>query len=151
VLDGKESVDAVKINDAPGAEPVPVPELFRNYVSFAGAAIAAAGFVSITLMILLEFTSNEGRHNPYVGIFTYVLFPSVMVFSLLVIPTGMLWERRRRRRLKPEEIGRFPVLDLNDQRRRRSFVTLLLLTFVFLFMSAFGSYRAFEHTESVAF
>src|SRR6185436_13106707 len=81
--------EAVKNNDAPGGEPAPAPGLFRNYVSFAGAAIAAAGFVSIVLMILLEFTSNEGRHNPYVGIFTYVLFPSVMVFGLLVIPVGM--------------------------------------------------------------
>ncbi|MDT7778550.1 MAG: hypothetical protein QOC99_1062 [Acidobacteriota bacterium] len=151
VLDGKESGEAGKNTEAPGAESVRVPGLFRNYVSFAGAAIAAAGFVSIALMLLLEFTSNEGRHNPYVGIFTYVLFPSVMIFGLLVIPTGMLWERRRRRRLKPEEIGRFPILDLNDPRRRRSFVILLLLTFIFLFMSAFGSYRAFEHTESVAF
>jgi hypothetical protein len=48
----------------------PAPGLIRNHVSFAGAAIAAAGFVSIVLMMLLEFTSNEGRHNPYVGIFT---------------------------------------------------------------------------------
>jgi nitrate/TMAO reductase-like tetraheme cytochrome c subunit/ribosomal protein S27E len=151
VHDRKGEGEAVKDTDAPGGETASAPGLFRNYVSFAGAAIAAAGFVSIVLMILLEFTSNEGRHNPYVGIFTYVLFPSVMVFGLLVIPAGMLWERRRRRRLKPEEIGRFPVLDLNDPRRRRSFVVLLLLTFVFLFMSAFGSYRAFEHSESVQF
>ena len=43
------------------------------------------------------------------------------------------------------------LLDLNDPRRRRSFVAFLLLAFVFLFMSAFGSYRAFEHTESVQF
>jgi len=128
-----------------------VPGLFRNYVSYVGAAIAAAGFVSVVLMILLELTSGEGKHNPYVGIFTYIIFPSVMGFGLLLVPAGMLLERRRRRRLSPDEIGRFPVLDLNDPRRRRKLATFLLLTFVFLFMSAFGSYRAFEHTESVAF
>jgi hypothetical protein len=51
-----------------------------------------------------------------------------MAYGLLVIPAGMLWERRRRRRrLKPEEIGRYPVLDPNGPRRRRSFVVLLLL------------------------
>jgi hypothetical protein len=127
-----------------------VPGLFRNYISFAGAAIAAAGFVSIALMILLELTGSED-HNPYLGIFTYIIFPAVMGFGLLLIPVGMLWERRRRRRLLPEEIVAFPILDLNNPQRRRSFVTFLVLMFIFLFMSAFGSYRAFEHTESVQF
>ncbi|HZI19804.1 MAG TPA: NapC/NirT family cytochrome c [Pyrinomonadaceae bacterium] len=129
--------------------PATAPGLFRNYVSYVGAAVA--GFVSIVLMVLLELTSGEGHHNPYVGIFTYIIFPTVMGFGLLLIPAGMLWERRRRRRLAPDETGRFPVLDLNDPRRRRSVAAFLLLTFVFLFMSAFGSYRAFEHTESVSF
>lgn len=45
----------------------------------------------------------------------------------------------------------YPILDLNDPSRRRSLVVLLCLGFVFLFMSAFGSYRAFEYTESVQF
>ena len=133
------------------AEPK-APSLFRNYLSFAGAAIAAAGFVSIVLMLLLEFLGGErAGHNPYTAIFTYILFPSVMGLGLTVALLGMLWERRRRRRMKPDEIGRYPVIDLNDPRRRRTFVTFLLLAFIFLFMSAFGSYRAFEHTESVQF
>jgi nitrate/TMAO reductase-like tetraheme cytochrome c subunit len=128
------------------------PSLFRNYVSFGGFAIAAAGLVSIALMLMLEFMGGElASHNPYIGIFTYILFPSVMGFGLALAIFGAVWERRRRRRLAPEDIGRYPVLDLNDPRRRRSFVTFLLLSFIFLFMSAFGSYRAFEHTESVQF
>src|ERR1043166_2404949 len=130
---------------------LPVPRLYRNYISFAGMAITAAGLVSIVLMLMLDLFSNEGKYNPYVGIFTYILFPTVMGFGLLLIPVGMLWERRRRRRLAPGDIGRYPVLDLNNPRRRRTFVTFMLLAFIFLFMSAFGSYRAFEHTESVQF
>src|SRR5438045_1460367 len=136
-----------------GATPVTkAPSLFRNYISFAGAAIAAAGLVSIVLMLLLELMGGgAASHNPYIGIFTYILFPTVMAVGLIVAVLGMLWERRRRRRLAPGEVGRYPVLDLNDPRRRRTFSAFLLLTFIFLFMSAFGSYRAFEHTESVQF
>ncbi|HYY97876.1 MAG TPA: NapC/NirT family cytochrome c [Pyrinomonadaceae bacterium] len=128
------------------------PSVFRNYVSFAGTAVAAAGFVSIVLMLMMEFMGgDESGGNPYTGIFTYILFPSVMGFGLTVFLLGGVWERRRRHKMRPDEIGRYPVLDLNDPRRRRIFVTFLLLSFIFLFMSAFGSYRAFEHTESVQF
>jgi len=136
-----------------GATPfAKAPGLFRNYISFAGSAIAAAGLVSIVLMLLLEFLGDgAASHNPYVGIFTYILFPTVMGFGLVVVVFGMLWERRRRRRLAPGDVGRYPVLDLNNPHRRRIFSGFLMLTFVFLFLSAFVSYRAFEHTESVQF
>src|SRR5258708_16028867 len=63
----------------------------------------------------------------------------------------MLLERRRRRRLSPAEIAAFPRLDFNNPSRRRAFFTFVGLSMIFVFMSAFGSYRAFEHTESVAF
>src|SRR5215210_1050189 len=132
------------------AQPVvKVPSLFRNYLSFAGAAIVAASLTSIVLLILLEFTSAV--ENPYLGIFTYIIFPGILIFGLLVILLGMLLERRRRRHISPSDITAYPMLDLNDPRRRRAFLTFLGLSFLFIFMSAFGSYRAYEYTESVAF
>jgi nitrate/TMAO reductase-like tetraheme cytochrome c subunit len=146
-----EERDAPPAETRAAAEPK-IPSLLNNYVSFTGLIVAAAGFVSVALMLLLEFLGGErAEHNPYAGIFTYILFPSVMVFGLFIALAGIIWERRRRHRMKPEEIGRYPIIDLNDPRRRRNFVALLLIGFVFLFLSAFGSYRAFEHTESVAF
>ena len=45
----------------------------------------------------------------------------------------------------------FPIIDLNDPRRRRSLLTMTATIFVFLFVSAFGSYRAYEFTDSVTF
>lgn len=126
------------------------PPLFRNYTSFVGTAIALASFTCILLLFLIE-VSGRGAHNPYLGIFAYIMFPSVMMFGLLLVPAGMLLERRRRRRLSPEEIAAYPTFDLNDPRRRRNFLIFLAVTVVFIFMSAFGSYRAYEYTETVAF
>ena len=125
------------------------PSLFRNYISFAGAAIAIAGLASVALLFLIEITSTT--ENPYVGILTYIIFPSILIFGLFVVLLGMVWERRRRRRVAPAEVTAYPKLDLNDPHARRAFLIFIVVTFLFISASAFGSYRAFEYTESVAF
>jgi nitrate/TMAO reductase-like tetraheme cytochrome c subunit len=126
-----------------------VPSLYRNYISFAGTAIAAAALMSIIFLILIEFTSP--REQPYLDLFTYLLFPSILLFGLFIVLVGILFERRRRRKYKPSEIAAYPVLDLNSPRQRRTFLVLLVAAFLFLFISAFGSYRVFEYSESVTF
>ena len=73
--------------------PAKAPTLFRNYISFIGGAIAIASLACIVLLILLELLG--GGDHPYVGILTYILFPSVMVFGLALMPIGAFLERRR--------------------------------------------------------
>jgi nitrate/TMAO reductase-like tetraheme cytochrome c subunit len=126
------------------------PSLLRNYISFAGFAVVAASLTSIALLILIEVTGSTGD-NPYSDLITFILFPTILVFGLFVVLVGVIWERRRRRSMTHDQIASYPILDFNDPRRRRSFLVFLCLAFAFLFMSAFGSYRAFEYTESVTF
>ncbi|MEP7148023.1 MAG: NapC/NirT family cytochrome c [Acidobacteriota bacterium] len=125
------------------------PSLLRNYISFLGIALAAASLTSIALLLLIELSS--GADNPYTVLVTYILLPSVLALGLLLIFAGMLFERRRRRKNPDTHIKPYPILDLNDPSRRRTVIVFLCLSFVFLFLSAFGSYRAYEYTESVAF
>ncbi len=125
------------------------PSLLRNYISFVGIAIIAACLTSIGLLVLIELSS--GDDNPYTVLVTYILLPSVLMLGIFVTVVGMLIERRRRRKNPDAGVPAYPILDLNDPARRRSFLVFLCLTFVFLFISAFGSYRAFEYTESTAF
>ena len=125
------------------------PSLLRNYFSFAGIAIVAASLTSIALLILMEISG--GTENPYTDLITFIFIPGILVFGLCVVLAGALLERRRRRKNPEAAVARYPILDLNDPRRRRSFLVFLVLAFVFLFMSAFGSYRAYEYTESVTF
>lgn len=125
------------------------PSLFRNYVSLVGAAIVLASLASVTLLFLLEISSSG--ENPYLGILTYIIFPSILMVGVVIVLVGMVLERNRRRRASPEEIAAYPRLDLNDPHSRRAMFVFLLVTFLFVSASAFGSYRAYEYTESVNF
>ncbi|MEW6128563.1 MAG: NapC/NirT family cytochrome c [Acidobacteriota bacterium] len=123
-------------------------QLTRNFISFVGMAIAIASVTGIIFLFLAE--SLGSRESPYLGIFTYIIFPSVMLFGLAIVIVGMLVERHRRRKIGDESIA-YPSLDLNNPQIRRKLLVFLGLSFAFLFVSAFGSYRAYEYTDSVAF
>ena len=130
-------------------KPAKPPSLFRNYISFVGAAIAIASIASVSLLFVVEITSAQ--ENPYLGILTYIIFPSILMVGLFIIVVGMLIERRRRRRAAPSDILAYPRLDLNEPHARRAFFVFLSVTFLFISASAFGSYKAYEYSESVSF
>jgi nitrate/TMAO reductase-like tetraheme cytochrome c subunit len=126
-----------------------VPSLWQNYITLFGGVIAAASIVSIVLLFLIEMTSTT--EHSYLGILIYILLPGMMMFGFGVMVLGIVIEWRRRRKLSTEEIAAYPILDLSGPRRRRLFFTFLSVAFVFIMISAFGSYRAYEYTESVPF
>jgi hypothetical protein len=147
---GEGAEEEISKDDQEIAEETPKPPgILQNYISFAGMAVAFASLASIILLFMIEFTSTT--ENAYLGIMTYVILPGVLIFGLLVTFLGALYERRRRRKLTPEQIAEFPILDLNNPTRRRQFLVFLTGSFLFFFVSAFGSYRAYEYSESVVF
>jgi NapC/NirT cytochrome c family protein len=125
------------------------PRLIRNYISFVGAAIAIAALVSTFLLFLIETTSKA--ENPYLGILTYIIFPAILMFGIGIVILGIVLERRRRRRASPDEVLAYPRLDLNDAHARRAFFVFLFIVFLFISASAFGSYKAYEYSDSVGF
>lgn len=135
--------------DEPKKGSVRVPSLLHNYISLSGLSITFACIASIILLFLIEFSGSEDR--PYLGLLTYILLPAGLFFGIGVIILGMLIERWRRRKLTPEEVAAYPILDLSGPRRRRKFLAFVFLSFFFFFVTAFASYRAYEYTESVEF
>ena len=133
---------------AEAAAPKP-PSLIRNYISFVGAAITIAALVSTLLLFLMEITSRV--EHPYLGILTYIVFPAILIFGIGIVILGMVLERRRRRRASPGEVLAYPRLDLNDAHARRAFFVFLFVVFLFISASAFGSYKAYEYSDSVGF
>jgi hypothetical protein len=125
------------------------PSLLLNWVSLIGAVLAGSSFFAAVCLIALDFF--RGFRNPYVGILTYIVAPGFLIAGLLLVTAGALWQRHRRRRLAPGTVRPFPSLDLNVPRQRHAFVLVAGATGVFLLLTAVGSFRTYEFTESVTF
>ncbi|HUN89553.1 MAG TPA: NapC/NirT family cytochrome c [Terriglobales bacterium] len=125
------------------------PGLIRNLISFIGVAIAVVAAGNIAFLVFLDFMSPHD--NPYIGILAYMLVPGVLVFGLILIPVGMLLERSRRRHGSPSAIPKFPIIDLNSPKQRKSLAATSAFVICFVVISVAGSYKAYEFTDSVQF
>ncbi|HEU5451632.1 MAG TPA: NapC/NirT family cytochrome c, partial [Terriglobales bacterium] len=128
---------------------LPTNGLFRNAISMIGAALAVVAAANIIFLIFIDFIS--ARPSPYIGIFAYMVMPAFLVLGLLLIPVGMLVERARRHRRAPGDVPRYPRIDLNNAAQRSTFAFFVTFAAIFIALSAAGSYRAYEFTDSVEF
>jgi nitrate/TMAO reductase-like tetraheme cytochrome c subunit len=127
-----------------------LPPLTHNRLSYIGAAIAAVAFMAIVFLFIIN-TLVGGGHAPYAGLIIFVALPAMLLFGLALVPVGMLIEWRHVRRTGARSIPRFPVIDLNLPSHRAAVAIFGIASIVLLFLSIFGSYQAYEATESVAF
>lgn len=141
--------EEVQPNLAQAAEKPRLPGLFRNLVSWIGSGIALIALVNILFVLMLELFGVTT--NPYVGILAYMVLPAFLILGLALIPMGMLLERRRRRRHLGDVIPAYPRIDLNLAHHRNAFAFFLISLLAFLSLSAVGSYRAYEYTETTQF
>ena len=126
-----------------------IRELMRNPISLIGLALALVALVNILFLFAIDFTSE--RSSPYIGILAYMVAPGFLIFGLFLIPVGVWYDRRRRRLAHPAQPPRYLRIDFSDPGQRGGVAFLLSFVVVFVMMSAVGSYRAYEFTDSVQF
>lgn len=119
----------------------------RHPLSLVGGGLAFFSFFSILAMFLIE--AILGKANPYIGVFTYMVYPGLLLLGLLLIPVGALLERRRR--VLGGELPPYPQIDLNDPRTRGIFFFIVSSTVLILGLISTVSYRAYQFTDSVGF
>lgn len=127
-----------------------LPRSYYNLLSFIGSAIAAVALLMIGYLFIVGFFFEES--NSYLGLFTYIILPSILVFGLILIPIGMIIERRKRNKIEKEYLQyNWPILDFNQAKYRNAFTIFGIGTIFFLLLTGLGSYRAFHYSESVEF
>lgn len=127
-----------------------LPAVVHNRTSYVGAGIAALALMAIVFLFILDTVAGSGE-APYAGIVIFIVLPSILICGLLLIPVGMYIEHRNFLRTGVRSMLRWPVVDLNDVRQRNAAAIFTVGSIVLLFMTIFGSYQAYEATESVAF
>ncbi len=133
----------------PLSEHPPVSKgLIKNPISLIGIAFAAVALANIIFLVLIDVLSSQP--SPYIGILAYMIAPAFLVFGLVLIPAGMAWERRRRLRAVGAPFH-FAKLDLNNPAQRSTVAFVLSFIVAFTLISAVGSYKAYEFTDSVNF
>jgi len=120
--------------------------LLTNWVTTLGASITTVTAIAI---VVLSFLSLAGTIvSQYASIFTFVVLPAVFVLGLILIPVGVLWQRRRDRTL-----GKAPgeIIEFRGADARRAVGIFGFLTLVNVFIISSVSYQAIAYSRSDEF
>jgi hypothetical protein len=134
--------------NSPQSEGFSYRSLVRNYISLSGLALAAIALANIIVLFIIDTTSAQP--SPYTGILAYMVLPAFLALGLAIAVFGVFRERHRRL-LAVAGVSSLPRIDLNQPTHRRRFVVFGCIVVVFIMLSAIGSYRAYEFTDSTTF
>ncbi len=116
----------------------------HNPISLAGGALALVGLANILIFTVIGgIAQNPG---PYIGILAYMVSPAFFMLGLVLMLAGVLLERRKKSPTTFEL-----KIDFSDPSQRGALIAFTAFLVVFAMMSAVGSYKAYEYTESVQF
>lgn len=126
-----------------------LPSSSKNWLTIIGAITAAINLALIIVLFVISAIMDNDDTN--LGLFIYIILPGFLVLGLLLIPIGMLRERRIRGKKSEDEKKRLPWIDLNLPEHRNAFLIFAVSTVIILVLSTMGSFRAYHITESVEF
>lgn len=123
-----------------------LPQSSKNWLTIIGAIIASINFILIFVLFVISRIMNNAETN--LGLFIYIILPGFFLLGLLIIPIGMIRERKKTAK---GEVKRLPWIDLNLPDHRNAFVIFTIVTILVLVLSTMGSFKAYHITESVEF
>jgi nitrate/TMAO reductase-like tetraheme cytochrome c subunit len=128
----------------------PAAYLTSNGITQAGAVVTTSS--AITILLFFGFDLLFGDLHPYSGILLFLILPGIFLLGLLLIPAGLLWERRRRRLLQLSAGQQnYPRIDFTSDVVRQTFAWIAGLTIVNILILGVASYRGVEYMDSSKF
>ncbi|MEK6799783.1 MAG: cytochrome c3 family protein [Planctomycetota bacterium] len=147
-LDAAPSAENAK---APSAAAHPVQgaaALWRNTMTIIGGMIGMVALFFMISFLIIEVATP--LRSPYLGMFTFLVFPGVLVFGVILCALGLVRSRRRFRkrygRLSAYHL--YPRLDLNNPRHRRYVVVSAACVALTIPVIGVLSYEGYHYTDS---
>jgi len=125
-----------------------LPSCFYNATTLAGTMLAGTMLACIGFLFILDLTA-PGPGHPYLGLVTWIVLPGFLILGVITAIVGIVKANLRAKAAAAEPP--LPRLDLNLPGHRRAAVLFTFGTLAFVALSAFGSYQAYEYTDSVEF
>jgi Ni/Fe-hydrogenase b-type cytochrome subunit len=132
------------------AGPGPVA-LFRNWISYVGAGIAAVGVLVFGVLTAYHTIGGGSLTQPYGDLVIFFAPPLFVILGVTLILIGMYAQWIRWRMHKPLDFARFPKWDLNVARERKALLAVALGAAVLAVPGLYGSYAAYRYTDAVSF
>ena len=121
----------------------------NNWISILGVGLTTGAGFTLVWSWFLELASPHTVH-PYVGIVLFMLLPMFFILGLLLIPCGILLERRRLRRLGllPELS---PKVDLTSPKIRKVLMFIGLATLANIILMGTATVKGVDYMDSSRF
>lgn len=131
-----------------------IPRLWSNWITLLGSVIVSASALTTLAALAIDLTSDKGL-NAYASTVIFLVMPGLLALGLVLIPLGLLRERRRRR--GPEQpvesdsvLSAFArAMESQTVRRRVAFVMVATVLNVLIFSTV--TYRAVTFMDTPAF
>jgi len=122
---------------------------FYNSITYAGVVLSV--FILSCEFFLFAIDLFSSSPSVYLGLLTYILLPPFLIIGLILIPVGARLKQVRVLRGSGETKPKPVVIDLSLATHQNALVIFLIGTMVVLIMTAIGSYKAYNYTESTRF
>lgn len=123
------------------------PRPARNPITIFGIWLTTLGaFAFVTYYVVEELGLLT---SPYAGLFGFIVAPAIFLLGLMLVPVGIWWESRRRRR--GDAPWAWPTIDLRQSRTRTVLGGVTLLTVVNLALVAVAGFGATHYMETDEF
>jgi len=123
--------------------------LSRNRISTLGVVLTTASALTMLGFWAAESLQAHPVH-PYAGIVLFLILPFVFVLGLLLIPLGVLLQRRKLR-ARGELPQEYPRIDLQQPAWRHGLALVALATVANVGILGAASYKGVEHMDSAQF
>jgi len=125
--------------------------VWRNTLTIAGGILASVTGLFMLSFLAIDLTSSQP--SPYIGLFTFLVFPCILVVAVAMILVGLAWGRRNFRRQygTTEGIRYLPRVDFTDARHRRALGAVAAVLAAAVPVIGVMSYQGYHYTDSNEF